>query len=64
MKENFKTLVPCGCSHCRDWKERIIRELAEMYKGEDFSAHVLIQHLLAEDGETILRKTIGGNKSQ
>ena len=30
MKDNLKTLVPCGCSHCRDWKKRFEKELREI----------------------------------
>ena len=58
MENNLKTLADCGCVHCRDWKTKIIAELAEMYRGKDFSAYVLIQHLLQEDGETVLRRTL------
>lgn len=29
MKDNLTTLLDCGCSHCRDWKKRIIAEIHE-----------------------------------
>jgi hypothetical protein len=35
------------------WKKKFDAELREMYYHDDFSAHVLIQHILKETGEEI-----------
>lgn len=34
--------------------ESLEKELEDLYKGDDFSAHILIQHVLRKSGEEIL----------
>ena len=36
------------------WKIGFEKELRELYEGKDFSARVLIQHILCKTGEEIL----------